>query len=197
MVGPANMEGRHGGAWEASPPSDVIDLSECETAMEFLENKISKSIRKENPVGTANSGFPDVLSIPIADDYVAPERINHLRQLSSSDFDFSRLVRLCEELNIAHYSKSHMTIAMIVRAIIDHVPPIFGVDSFSEVASNYVGSKSFKDSMAHLNASLRKSADAHLHVQIRSKEVLPEFPQVDFRSAVDSLLGEIVRILKP
>lgn len=130
------------------------------------------------------------------DVYVAEQRLSHLRQIRATTFDLSRLIRLCEELNVAHTNRSFISIAMIVRAIIDHVPPIFGCRSFAEVTNNYGGAKSFKEAMQHLDASLRKVADAHLHVQIRNKEVLPEFPQVDFRSSVDLLLAEIVRILK-
>jgi hypothetical protein len=86
---------------------------------------------------------------------------------------------------------------MLVRAIIDHVPPIFGVKSFSEVASNYGGSRSFRESMQHLAVSARKIADGHLHVQIRASEVLPTWTQVDFSRDLDVLLGEVVRILRP
>jgi hypothetical protein len=130
------------------------------------------------------------------DFFVAEQRLSQLRRIRSTTFDLARLVRLCEELNVAHTNRSYMSIAMILRAIIDHVPPIFGLNSFAEVSNNYSAPKSFKEAMQHLESSLRKVADAHLHVQIRSKEVLPEFPQVDFRSPVDLLLAEIIRLLK-
>lgn len=123
---------------------------------------------------------PQRPEIPLTDLYVSAERLRQLSAATSSSFDLARLVRLCEELNSAHANKCYMSIAMILRAIIDHVPPIFAVQSFSEIANNYAGAKSFKESMTYLNASLRKVADAHLHVQIRPKEILPEFTQVDF-----------------
>ena len=85
---------------------------------------------------------------------------------------------------------------MLVRAIIDHVPPIFNCKNFSEVGNNYAGSKSFKDAMIHLDKSSRKIADQYLHGQIRSSEVLPNATQVNFSTDLDFLLGEIVRILK-
>jgi hypothetical protein len=47
-----------------------------------------------------------------------------------------------------------------------------------------------------LDRSLRNIADAHLHVQIRTSEVLPTGPQVDFRADLDVLLSEVVRVLK-
>jgi hypothetical protein len=78
----------------------------------------------------------------------------------------------------------------------DHVPPIFGVSSFAEVASNYGGSRSFKESMSSLASAARKIADAHLHTQIRARESLPTATQVNFAPQLDFLLAEIVRLLK-
>jgi len=128
--------------------------------------------------------------------YVDTSRLAELRAKASSSFDAKRLVRLAEELNIAHENDCHMAAAMLVRAIADHIPPIFGCKTFGEVANNYQGAKSFKGSMQHLDRSLRNIADAHLHVQIRSSEVLPTGPQVDFRADLDVLLSEVVRVLK-
>lgn len=84
---------------------------------------------------------------------------------------------------------------MLTRAILDHVPPILGVPSFSQVANNYSGTKTFKQHMEHLEISSRKIADAHLHTMIRSKETLPTKTQVNFSNDLDVLLGEIIRVL--
>jgi hypothetical protein len=129
--------------------------------------------------------------------YVDPGRLAELKSVTSSEFDLTRLVRLCEELNIAYANSCFMTIAMLVRAIVDHVPPIFRQLAFAQIVNNYAGSRSFKGSMQHLDASLRHIADAHLHTHIRPREVLPTFTQVDFRSDLDVLLAEVIRVLKP
>lgn len=128
--------------------------------------------------------------------YVDPSRIAELHTLTNPKWDAKRLTRLLEELNAVHAADCHMSTAMLVRAIVDHVPPVFGLKTFAEVASNYAGSKSFKGSMQHLQGSLRHIADSHLHVQIRKSEVLPTAPQVDFRSDVDVLIGEVIRVLR-
>jgi len=128
--------------------------------------------------------------------YVDSGRLAELKSLTPSKFDLSRLVRLCEELNMAHSAICLMSIAMLVRAIVDHIPPILGQQSFAAVASNYSGTKSFKGSMQRLDTSLRSVADAHLHTQARSREILPTFNQVDFRADLDVLLGEAIWILK-
>jgi hypothetical protein len=103
---------------------------------------------------------------------------------------------MCEELNSTWRELDHHATAMLVRSIMDHVPPIFGVATFVQVGSNYAGSRSFKESMSAFESSARKIADAHLHTQIRRTEVLPTSVQVNFSQQLDMLLSEIVRILK-
>lgn len=128
--------------------------------------------------------------------YVDAQRLDQLRSINSSDWDLTRLIRLCEELNIAHEHDTWMTCAMLVRAIVDHVPPVFSCSNFAALANNYAGARSFRQHMQHLDNSLRRVADSYLHIQIRTSEALPTFVQVDFRSGIDALLAEVVRLLK-
>jgi hypothetical protein len=127
--------------------------------------------------------------------YVDGTRLEELRSLTPASVDLRRLIAMCEELNICAANGCVLATAMLTRAIIDHVPPIFNAKNFDEVANNYGGSKSFKESMKHLSTSARSIADGHLHVQIRRKEILPTRRQVDFSHDLDVLLAEMVRVL--
>lgn len=127
--------------------------------------------------------------------YINLQRIQELKTLVVNDFDLSKLIQLCEELNKANDNHSYFSIAMLLRSILDHIPPIFGFKTFEQVAAQY-GNKSFKDHMEHLDKSLRKIADSYLHLPIRKKEVLPNQNQVNFSADLDVLLAEIVRFLK-
>jgi len=136
---------------------------------------------------------------PGISDFVNQQRITELTLLKQNKFDLSKLIQLCKELNIANSSHSYYSVGMIVRAIIDHVPPIFGYSDFNEVESNYKcegNSKSFKDSMSQLNRSMKKIGDTFMHSHIRKSEILPNETQVDCRRELDVLLGEVVRLLK-
>lgn len=127
--------------------------------------------------------------------YINPDRIDGLKLVKNNAFDLIKLVRFCEELNISFLQGSYLSVAMLVRAIIDHVPPIFLKNTFTEVANHY-GSQSFKDSMKNLDNSSRKISNSHLHTPIRKKEILPNSNQVDFTNDLDVLLAEVLRILK-
>ncbi|MBN2107640.1 MAG: hypothetical protein JW832_09440 [Deltaproteobacteria bacterium] len=128
--------------------------------------------------------------------YIAMSRLQELKSFDTKEFDITRMIRILEEINEANNSQSLMSIAMLCRTLIDHVPPIFNYKTFAEVTNNYKGTKSFKASMLHLQNSLRNVSDAYLHTCIRKKEVLPTFNQVDFRADIDVLLAEIIRIIK-
>lgn len=128
--------------------------------------------------------------------FVDLSRIAALRAAKSQQWDLTRLIRLCEELNIAYANDCFMSVPMILRALLDHVPPLLGKETFEDVANQYAGPSSFKKSMQSLQKSLRNIADAHLHIPIRQKEVLPTGQQIDFHRDLDVLLGEIIRTLK-
>jgi len=47
---------------------------------------------------------------------ISPERIEQLRGLQSSKYDFSKLIRLCEELNMTYKDQCHYATLMLIRA---------------------------------------------------------------------------------
>lgn len=134
------------------------------------------------------------------DDFVDVTRITELKEIKSDKFDLRKLIRLCEEINMAWANESYIAVSLLGRTIINYVPPIFGFESFNEVANNYSSRerqlKSFKQSLQNLQKSLRNIADSHAHDMIRKKEVLPVRVQVSFFQDLDVLLSEIIRILR-
>lgn len=128
--------------------------------------------------------------------YINRERIDELKKIGQTQFDLSKLIRLCEEINLCYSNRCYFSVIMLVRAMLDHIPPIFQYSKFSEVANNYgKGGKSFKESMERLENSSRNIADGHLHNQIRIKENLPNETQVNYSNDIDLLLSEIIRML--
>ena len=106
-----------------------------------------------------------------------------------------RSVRLCEELNACMAAESYLAAIMLLRAIIDHVPPIFNCQNFDQVISQTKG-RSFQPQLERLNSQARDVADRYLHGHIGTAEGLPKRPQVEFRSELDALLGEVVARLQ-
>jgi len=129
--------------------------------------------------------------------FIEPARLKELSGLPTNQYDTARLAQMLDELDRAYRTSGFISCILLIRAVLDHVPPIFGQRSFAEVANNYAGGgRSFRDSMLHLENSSRKIADAHLHSQIRNKETVPTRTQVEFRADIDVLIGEVIRILR-
>jgi hypothetical protein len=169
----------------SSNANSLAAVQECRGLIQGAVNHLRR--------GTGLTTQANAFSKPV---FVDSSRLAALRAVKSAQWDLTRLIRLCEELNIAYSNDCYMSVAMLVRAILDHVPPLLGKQNFSEIANNYSGPSSFKKSMQNLQQSLRNIADAHLHIPIRQREVLPTGQQVDFHKDLDVLLGEIVRTLK-
>lgn len=152
---------------------------------------LRRAARTLGRIPPANSQHQTVSRI-----YVDPKRISALESIENKQRDFTKLIELCREINVAAANECHMSTAMLLRTILDHIPPVLGFSSFAEVANNYSGPqhRSFKTHVMRLQTSLRSIADMHLHSRIRPSEDLPTFVQVDFSQDLDVLLGELIRV---
>ena len=158
------------------------------TLSHVVDREVGECIQRDHLKKIEN----DIAKSRNSHSYVAQERLNDLKSLKSHDPQ--KLIRLCEEINSAFSANNYSSTIMLLRAILDHVPPVFSKANFSEVANQHAGGKSFKDLMIRLDASSRKIADTHLHSQIREKESSPNSNQVNFSAELDCLLAEIIRI---
>lgn len=165
------------GGKELPPPQQKL------ITLKWCEEKFGEFINIEKP------------KIKLEKKFVNKSRIEEIRNLQNLNFDFKKLLRLLEEINENYSNENYLSVAMLGRAIIDHIPPLFNFTSFNEVSSNY-GNASFKKNMGHLNISMRSIADNYLHMSIRKNEILPNENQVDFSRELDFLLAEIIRINK-
>lgn len=170
------------GGYPRNPRED--DLRRYVLSMQGAARQIRRKAAKESAPPAASDG------------YVSPDLISELRDCKNGAYDLTRLAELCRELNVTSGGRANMATMMLVRAILDHVPPALGCVTFAEVSSSYAGSKSFKDHMRHLDASSRKVADGMLHTRIRRQESVPTDIEVDFRSAVGELVREVLRVAR-
>lgn len=123
--------------------------------------------------------------------YVSQERHKQLKLIAHPDFDLKRLIRLCEELDVNWTVGNYFSVPALVRAIMDHIPPVFACRAFDQVRGSH-GDRTFKAHMSRLDDSLRHVADASLHRHIRRSDTLPTDSQVNFSAELDVLLGEVI-----
>lgn len=165
----------------------------------FSETQSYASV--EECIGIVRSAIRKIMRGPVAPisapkteiqtPFVSFTRIQELKSIKSTFFDFRRLIRMCEEVNISFAAENYISTAALLRAIKDHLPPALGAPNFAQYASQC--DRSLKGSMEHLERSMKHVADQWLHGQIRARESLPTAQQVDFRQDIDVLLAEVVR----
>jgi len=127
--------------------------------------------------------------------YVDKNTLLRLNKIESGNFDLSRLIALCNELDDNYSLENYHSCAMLLRAIFDHIPPIFDKKNFDDVCAQH-GGKSFKDIIRPLNETAKKIGDDYLHTQISKKVLAVTKTQVSFQANLDTLLNEVAAILE-
>lgn len=123
--------------------------------------------------------------------FVDEGTLRELRSTSSAEFDLRKLVRFCEELNDAYSRANYLSSVLLIRAVMNHVPPVFACRTFGEVTAQ--ASKSLKAVFERLEDSARPIADLHTHALIRKKESLPTKHQVEpYKAGFELLIQEVI-----
>lgn len=204
-------------SWQIRVTDEIIDLFNSDNTAEFLDDKLSAGYRRddlcliedrhEKLQGISSSSiteFGSESSRPFfsygevtSSSYIEVSRIKKLKAISSPRFDCTRLVALCDELNMCAAQKNPHAVILLVRTILNHVPPAFGFTDFKQVAANYSGGgSSFKKAVERLENHSRRVADRLAHMPIRDKEVAPTMAEVAFAAEIETILSEFCRILK-
>jgi hypothetical protein len=84
----------------------------------------------------------DLEDITVASESVSPKHvispvlIDALRQPKPNSFDASRLAEYCREINSGFTHGNLISCILLMRAVLNHVPPVFGHTDFSQVVAN-------------------------------------------------------------
>lgn len=171
-----------------SVPSKIYTIS-------LLENNTSCEDVTANYIGNLQFGELKRTNEKNSD-FISKKRIDEISAINKDKFDLIKVLQFCKEINDAWKLENYISVGVLIRALKDHIPPIFDCKNFSEVANNYGAGKSFSRSMKYLEDSSKNISDRLIHSHIKKSETLPNEVQVNFSADVDVLLEEIVRILK-
>lgn len=109
------------------------------------------------------------------------------------EFNYKKLIRLLGELNANFAAGYPYSSSMLVRAVLDHIPPLLGCTSFEEVADNYPWSRTDKEYMKRL-LDFKNDADDALHRQISKDQDLLEMDNLPSSNRVNRLLQECLSV---
>jgi hypothetical protein len=123
--------------------------------------------------------------------FLDQETMSKLKSAKLLAFDLTKVIRFCEELNDSYRRGNYLSCALIIRALMNHVPPIFGAQTFAQVVAS--SGKSVKAILGRLEDEARPIADLHTHMHIRQRESLPSRNQIDlYKPSFEILIQEIV-----
>lgn len=121
--------------------------------------------------------------------------IEELSQIQSKNFDLTKVIQFCKEINGSFSAGFFISTALLIRALINHIPPIFGHQTFQQVVSQ--ATKTRKELFKPLDYVARDVGDLHTHDTIRHKENLPTKKQLElFKPSIEVLLQEIITQLQ-
>lgn len=130
----------------------------------------------------------------LQNEYIDSSLIEELSRIQSKNYDLTKVVQFCKEINGTYSAGYFISLALLIRALINHIPPIFGQQTFQQVVSQ--ATKSRKELFKQLDDVARDVGDLHSHDTIRHKENLPTKKQLEpFKPNIEFLLQEIINKL--
>ncbi|MGZ3140956.1 hypothetical protein ACVDFE_02910 [Lentzea chajnantorensis] len=132
--------------------------------------------------GAAPSAHPE---------YVSEDLIEQLERVNSQHWNLAKLVSMLRELNSAYAAGHQYSSLMLCRAVMDHVPPVFGCKAFSEVGSQISMPATDKRHLKLLGDNRQVSDDA-LHRHISRHKDLVELHDVPQRQGINTLIRLVI-----
>jgi len=107
-------------------------------------------------------------------------------------FNYQKLITLIEELNFNYLNKKTYSSCMLLRAILDHIPPLLAKNDFNDVVNNYRwgSEKSSRRKAVKELLTFRNTPDDVLHGQITNRSDIIDFSYLPDKFSVNTLLQE-------
>lgn len=123
--------------------------------------------------------------------FLDQETLARLKAVESTSLDCSRLIAMCEELNDAYARANYISATLLIRAIMNHVPPVFQAQTFAQVVAN--AGRSVKHILGRLEQEARPVADLHTHILMRASEGIPSKNQLEpYKAPFEVLIHEVI-----
>lgn len=124
-------------------------------------------------------------------DYVSKDLIDKFSNRNDG-FNYSKLLKLFGEINNNFSNNNAYSTAALLRAVIDHIPPLLAKNNFNQVVSNHNWEKTDKSFMNQL-LRFRDIADDSLHRPIGKKNLSDiNMHDIPPKRALEVLLSECI-----
>lgn len=128
-------------------------------------------------------------------DFVDAALVARVASLSGQPFNLAKLTSFTMELNENYSRGNYLSCSLLIRAIINHVPPLFGQRKFSQVVAN--SGRSVRSILSQLEEGARDIGDLHSHEIIDGYSTPPTKNQIEpYKPPFEVLYREIERRLQ-
>lgn len=190
---PATWGGSSGtkdGAWWRELRREIRQYRDATTLHEYVQTTARLITAQAEALPVPHPLVPAPAPTPAVGSYVAEELIADL-EAKDTTFRTDKLLALVRELN-ANYADEHpYACQMLLRAILDHIPPVFGQEKFQHVVAHGPWGRTEKVYMKQLT-EFRASADDALHRQIGTRTSRFSISDLPTRASVNALLEGVL-----
>lgn len=184
--------------WTLSLGPQVRRFKNVQTVEDFIDARVSwyeEEERRQRPhpvaIESPAEGAPSVRA------YINPVVLAELRQSIGASWDTSKLVALAEELDACFQAGHVYASHAVLRALLDHVSPLFGQRGFAAVVSSHPWGQTDSRYLKKLG-TFRDQGDDALHRQISKRPDLLMLDDLPPGAAVNALLrGCVAQLQKP
>lgn len=173
----SNSSNTEGQAWRAAG-WHVQSVNQSDEEVVFARGIRDRSPRGQSPAPRR----------PVA--YVDAQVIASISGMADLPHDLTKLLKLIDELNENYNRGNGYAAHALLRAILDHVPPIFGFKDFTAVVNNYKGSQTDKAYLHKLD-EFKLQANDVMHRQVSRTPDRLSLDDMPPRVWINRLLEEI------
>lgn len=188
------------GEWELWLGPEVRRFKAVRSVEEFIDARVSwfegegLRLQPEPAAAVEEHTDGDLTGIRV---FLNPRVLEQLRAAPRGRWDTTKLIALAEELDACVRSGHVYASHAVLRALLDHVPPLFGFQTFSAVVSSHPWGRTDKRYVGGLS-TFRDQGDDALHRHISASPDLLMLDNLAPAAAVNALLrGCAEQLLKP
>ncbi|QUQ67932.1 hypothetical protein JJ691_56700 [Kutzneria sp. CA-103260] len=179
------------------------NVQDIKTYIERVSSFMPSAVEPKDPVIIVNGldlstdtflSIPEGVAASPPEGYVSSKLVVELEQKKSALWSVDKLIQLVKELNSNFRDDRWYSCHALLRAILDHTPPVFGCKTFDQVVSNHSWGRTDQKHLKRLQA-FRNAADDVLHRQIRKSADVISLDDLPERAAVNAFLRECVDLL--
>ncbi|NTU73267.1 hypothetical protein HGB07_03805 [Candidatus Roizmanbacteria bacterium] len=150
---------------------------------------IESNIQEEPETPNQDSSAAPSASVP---PYITYELTKSLiESAKNKGYSTKKLEAVISEINDSVARENAQSAHALIRALLDHIPPLFGYNTFAQVTNNYHWSQTDKKRIEQLNTLFRFDADEALHAPISKRDTSADMHSIGIiRHTLNVILEE-------